>query len=49
MKKILYLTDLAYTAKGRNYSKEDIIKLSEETLETKRLYDSIQWEPAVLL
>ncbi len=24
MKKILYLTDLAYTAKGRDYSKEDI-------------------------
>lgn len=24
MKKILYLTDLAYTAKGRNYSEEDI-------------------------
>ena len=34
---------------GAFFLGDDIINLSEETLETKRLYDSIQWEPAVLL
>ena len=35
--------------KGPCTETDDIINLSEETLETKRLYDSIQWESAVLL
>ena len=41
MKKILYLTDLSYKAKGRNYSEEDIYI----TDKLKNKYDVVLCHP----
>ena len=41
MRKILYLTDLAYPAKGRNYAEEDIYR----TDRLKERYDIVLCHP----